>query len=92
VEPLRERHNFNSVSVPNPYEQQEYSRGFYAGNDGGNYGGTSPYAESPNDALAREISSIDIGSSRTGRMGGGGMPAPVAYVPVRSHRDRNTYY
>jgi hypothetical protein len=93
VEPLRERHNFNSVSVPNPYEQQEYSRGFYATNDHGYSGGSvygASFSSSPNDALAREISNIDIGSGRNSRAGS--VPSPVAYVPVRSHKDRTTYY
>lgn len=91
IEPLREHHNYNNVSVPNPYEQggQGYSGGFY----GGAAQERSPtvYSASPTDALSREISSIDIGSGRHSRQGSG-VPAPVAYVPVRSHRDRNTYY
>ncbi len=93
VEPLRERHNFNSVSVPNPYEQQEYSRGFYSNHER-SYDRPSGYdvapGSSPDDALAREISSIDLGSGRNSRAGS--VPAPVAYVPVRSHKDRTTFY
>lgn len=104
LEPLRERHNFNSVSVPDPYAQQEYSSGFYGGSSGGfgsnsagGSGGFNPsfsgYASASSiDALAREISNIDIGSG-AGRGGRGGrVGAPTAYVPVRSHRDRNTFY
>ena len=90
IEPLREHHNYNNVSVPNPYEQGHgYSGGFYGGPGHDRspvYGGGG----SPTDALTREISSIDIGSGRNSRQGN--VPAPVAYVPVRSHRDRNTYY
>lgn len=96
MEPLRDHQNFNPV--PNPYEQQQYSRGMREPSPGrspGGYGGYAPsippkvplqqqeYDYGP-DALSREISSIDIGSSRR--------PAPTAFVPVRSHRDRNTYY
>ena len=90
IEPLREHHNYNSIAaVPDPYAQgQDFSRG-------GFYGSPSDrgYAASQADALSREISSIDIGSSsgRHSRQGSGVKP-PVAYVPVRSHRDRHTYY
>ena len=86
VEPLGERHNYNSVSVPDPYAQNQYSAGLYQSNDGG-YG---PLSASPTDTLTREISNIDIGSGRHGRSGS--VPTPTAYVPVRSHRDRNTFY
>jgi len=109
-EPLRERHNFNSVSVPDPYAQQEYSRGFYGGGGdgaGGGSGAGSPgygsnvygnnYGNAPDDTLAREISNIDIGGSGRSSRGAGGygqgaVPAPTAYQPVRSHRDRNSFY
>lgn len=109
IEPLREHHNYNNVSVPNPYEQGHgYSGGFYGGGGNGGDGGRSPvygggpgggYAAStpslpmlpPTDALTREISSIDIGSGRGGRDARDGRGG-VAFVPVRSHRDRNTYY
>lgn len=90
IPPLREHHNYNNVSVPNPYEQgQAYSGGFYGASQERSpvYGNAG---ERPTDALTREISSIDIGSGRNSRQGGA--PSPVAYVPVRSHRDRNTYY
>ncbi|KAK5168142.1 uncharacterized protein LTR77_006710 [Saxophila tyrrhenica] len=93
-EPLSERHNFNSVSVPDPYAQQQYSQGFYGGGGGAERyeNGGSGYAPNPDDSLAREIGSIDIGG-RGGRGGGGGyVPAPTAYVPVRSHRERGTFY
>lgn len=99
TEPLGDHHNFNPV--PNPYEQQTYSRGFRDRSPGGmdergaRYGGgCGPPSVPPKvplqeqeygpDALSREISSIDLGSSR--RSGG------AAFVPVRSHRDRNSYY
>lgn len=108
--PLQEHENFNGV--PDPYaQQQEYSRGFMSGSPG--YGPPHVPPKLPlqsqqqqqqqqhdygQDALTREISSIDIGSSS--RHGGRplppaaqrGVPAPLAYVPVRSHRDRGTYY
>ena len=113
AEPLRERHNFNSISVPDPYaQQQDFSSGFYGGGSGDNNasypgggnnyngGGGSVYGAnvygqaggqqgySDPDSLAREISSIDIGSGR----GRGYVPSPTAYVPVRSHRERKTFY
>ena len=83
----------NYDSIANPYAQQEYSRG------------NSPYSaphvppkvplqqKYAHEALSREISNIDIGSSsRYGRPGGNGsVPAPTAYVPVRTHRDRSSY-
>ena len=111
IEPPRDQHDYASVSVPNPYEQQQhYSRGFYHSHDqrgpgGGGYqippgsvvGGPAfappggGYSVSPDDDLSREISSIDIGSGgRHAR--GGSAPAPVKFVPVRSFKDRNTYY
>lgn len=89
IEPLKERHNYNSVSVPDPYAQNEYSPAFYQSNEGG-YGGYGPPSASPADTLAREISSIDIGSGRYSR--GSGVPPPTSYVPVRSHKDRRTFY
>lgn len=91
IEPLKERHNYNSVSVPDPYAQNEYSPAFYQSNETGGYGGYAPPSTSPTDVLTREISSIDIGSGRFSR-GGGGVPAPASYVPVRSHKDRRTFY
>ena len=89
IEPLKERHNYNSVSVPDPYAQNEYSQSFYQSNEGG-YASYGPPSSSPTDMLTREISSIDIGSGRYSR--GGSVPAPASYVPVRSHKDRRTYY
>lgn len=89
TQPLQERHNYNSAPVPNPYEQQEYGGGFYSQPyDQGTYSGS--YAAMSEDALSREISSIDIGGNRHGRSGS--VPAPTAYVPVRSHRDRKTLF
>lgn len=84
--PLRDHANFNSV--PNPYEHQQYSRSFHE-DDPIAYGGPPslppkvPLDYGP-DALEREIAGIDIGTSRR--------PAPASYVPVRSHRDRNSFY
>lgn len=92
VEPLREHHNYNNVSVPNPYESgQGYSSGFYGQGQGRSpvYGGGMGAARST-DALTREIESIDIGGGRQGQ--GRGERGGVAFVPVRSHRDRGTYY
>ncbi|KAH9835974.1 Protein kinase C conserved region 2 (CalB) [Teratosphaeria destructans] len=98
VEPLREHRNYNSTAVPNPYEQQEYSRhgGFGSSSSHSGYGAPTvppkvPFS-SEEDALAREISSIAIGSGRYGRPSNASVPAPTAYVPVRSHRDRQSYY
>ena len=73
--------------------------------------GHAPYAPhqrpGAENALAREISTIDIGGSRRRERGvsvpatlAGGVPAApapappsqVAFVPVRSHKDRRTYY
>lgn len=96
TEPLRELDNYNSV--PNPYAQQEYSRGFRDGSPGvsDSFGsryddrGYGPPSLPPKvplqqeygpEALSRELSSIDIGSGR-----GRNVPAPTAYVPVKSHR------
>ncbi|KAK3714506.1 hypothetical protein LTR37_007812 [Vermiconidia calcicola] len=94
MEPLGERHNFNAISVPDPYAQQEYSRGFYQSSSEQQRGYSSyapPSVSSPSaDGLAREISTIDIGAGRHSRTGS--VPTPTAYVPVRSHRDRNTFY
>lgn len=98
AQPLQERHNFNSVSVPNPYDQQqqEYSSSSFsdrpgssgAGRQQGYYGS---YAAMSQDALSREISNIDLGSGgRHARSGS--VPAPTAFVPVRSHKDRKTFY
>ena len=89
IEPLKERHNYNSVPVPDPYAQNEYSSAFYQSNEGG-YNGYGPPSSSPTDMLSREISSIDIGSGRYSR--GGSVPPPTSYVPVRSHKDRRTFY
>ncbi|KAK4503906.1 hypothetical protein PRZ48_004821 [Zasmidium cellare] len=81
---LRDHANFNSI--PNPYDQQQqYGRGYH---EEDMYGPPSlppkvPLDYGP-DALEREIAGIDIGSSRR--------PAPASYVPVRSHRDRNSFY
>ncbi|KAK3678955.1 hypothetical protein LTR78_001408 [Recurvomyces mirabilis] len=98
-----------------------YDGGYGGGYDGGygdngdtGYGGNNGYARGgyDDDALAREIGSIDIdspsprghggaygngarfagGSAGRSPGGGGGVPAPVAYVPVRSQRDRGSYY
>ena len=107
AEPLRGEHpNYNSVSpVPDPYEQgrQQYSQAFHdAGRRspyGGGGGGVAPSLPpkvpvqeySATAALSRELSTIDIGAGRRSRFGGG-VPAPTAYVPVRSHRDRDSYY
>lgn len=86
-------------SVPSPYEQQQYSPSFTHGSPAGASRQNSPYGppslppkvplgqyepDHDPDALSREISSIDIGTSRR--------PPPTSYQPVRSHRDRNTYY
>lgn len=90
------RHHDNYSSVPDPYEQQQqqFSRSYREGSPAA-YGPPSippkvPLSHSPGgayteDALSREISSIDIGGSRTRTSG-------TAFVPVRSHRDRNSYY
>lgn len=92
---LREHDNYNSV--PDPYAQPEYGNGFAGGSSP--YGPPSVPPKVPlqqqgygHDDLAREIGSIDIGSSRYGRPTNGSVPAPTAFVPVRSHRDRQSYY
>ncbi|KAK5687290.1 hypothetical protein LTS10_001428 [Elasticomyces elasticus] len=97
-------------NIPDPYAQREYSHSFSEERPA--YGGGAPnippklplgqqmeydYAPHPHDALVREISSIDIGSSspgggRYGRPTNASVPSPNAYVPVRSHRDRQNYY
>ncbi|KAK4628354.1 Ingression protein fic1 [Fulvia fulva] len=98
MEPLRDHANFNSV--PNSYEQQNYSRGFRDRSPGpvddrmayeNAYGPPSIPPKVPlqqpdygPDALSRELSTIDIGTGRR--------QSPASYVPVRSHRDRNSYY
>ncbi|EMC92472.1 hypothetical protein BAUCODRAFT_27751 [Baudoinia panamericana UAMH 10762] len=98
--PLREHYNYNSnpsSPVPDLYAgQAEYSRSFTDGRPA--YGGPGMPPKVPleygEDALAREIGSIDIGAgpgSRYARPANGGVPPPTAYVPVRSHRDRQTY-
>ena len=89
IEPLKERHNFNSIPVPDPYAQNEYSSGFYQSNDGG-FSGYGPPSSSPTDVLSREISNIDIGAGRYSRSDS--VPAPTSYVPVKSHKDRRTFY
>ncbi len=92
VQPLQERHNYNSISVPNPYEQQEYGSGFHGRGNEPAYSGS--YAAMSEDALSREISSIDIGGGAPGGRyaRAGSVPAPTAFVPVRSHKDRRTFY
>lgn len=87
MRPLRDHANFNSV--PNPYDQQpQYGRGFHEEDA---YGGGPPSLppkvplDYGPDALEREIAGIDIGGSRRTQ-------APASYVPVRSHRDRNSFY
>lgn len=91
-QPLKERHNYNSPSVTDAYEQQDdYSRGSYGQVYDQTAAYTGSYSALCDDALSREISSIDIGgSSRQTRSGS--VPAPIAYVPVRSHRDRRTLF
>ncbi|KAK5127244.1 hypothetical protein LTR85_008606 [Meristemomyces frigidus] len=94
VEPLSEHDNYNSI--PNPYAPQDYGRGFAGGSPAYGVPNVPPKVplqhEYGPDALSREISSIDIGSSRHGRPTNGSVPPPTAYVPVRSHRDRQNYY
>lgn len=104
IEPLTEHQNYNPV--PNPYAQsQDFSRYERFGHASSRSGGPPPdippklpLVGSQEDALAREISSIDIGTGRYGRPspGGGsvaaGTAAPTAYVPVRNHRDRRSFY
>lgn len=88
------RNHDNHHPVPDPYEQQQkqLSRSFREESHSA-YGPPSlppkvPLSRSPggydDDALSREISSIDIGGSRP-RQG-------AVFVPVRSHRDRNSFY
>lgn len=89
------RNHESSHSIPDPYENQQhqhYPRSFHEGSPGG-YGVPSlppkvPLSQSPggyeDDALSREISNIDIGGSRQRQS--------AAFVPVRSHRDSNSYY
>ncbi|QIX00011.1 hypothetical protein AMS68_005528 [Peltaster fructicola] len=106
ITPLGEHTNYNPV--PDPYAQQDYSRGFTNGSPGvlsgqkssydsySEYGGPELPPKVPlgqtqdmygQDALSREIASIDIGSAPRQRT-----QAPIAYVPVKSHRDRNSFY
>lgn len=57
------------------------------------HGGHHGYDHAPvnsQEALSREISAIDLGPSRNRTSLAGGSSA--AYVPVRSHRDRSSYY
>ena len=98
IEPLREHHNYNSPSspaIPNPYAQLEgQSRGFMEGRPA--YGAETgaglvspakvPLDYREQDALAREIGAIDIGGG-SGRGRGG-----LRFEPVRSQRDRGSYY
>ena len=79
--------------LPMDYNQDSLSReissidiggsggGRYPGGGGGGGGGRYP--------MLPASSSPSYGS---GGGGGGGGPAPTAYVPVRSQRDRGTYY
>lgn len=70
-------------------QQLGLAQGYGGGFGGGRYEG---YNGSGEDALAQEIGSIDLGpSSVAGGRGGRSLPAPTAYVPVRSHRDRSFY-
>ena len=89
TQPLQERHNFNSTFVPSTYEEPEFNASYLDGPyEQAAY--TGSYAAMSEDALSREISSIDIGGARHVRAGS--VPAPTAYVPVRSHRDRKSFY
>jgi hypothetical protein len=88
-----------------------YSAGYSPGGSmgcspSGGYGSGPPHVppkvplgmdqeDQANEALAREISSIDIGAGRYSRPASGNpysqgqqVPAPTAYVPVKSHRER----
>ncbi|KAF1825738.1 uncharacterized protein K489DRAFT_393407 [Dissoconium aciculare CBS 342.82] len=78
-------------SDPNMYQQRPVSSYDYS---------SAPVQQqiaqgSSHDALSREISAIDLGPSRNrgGSTGpNGAAPGPPTFVPVRSHRDRNSYY
>lgn len=89
MRPLRDHANFNSV--PNPYDQQPQYAGGHGFHEEDSYGGAPPSLPPKvplnygPDALEREIAGIDIGGSRRTQ-------APASYVPVRSHRDRNSFY
>lgn len=99
--PLRERPNFNSTppaAVPDPYAQQDFSRGFYEGSPGISGGELSRYdfqkqaAYGEEAALSREIAGIDLGapSGSTRRMPTVSSSAS-GWQGVRSHRDRGFY-
>ncbi|KAJ8608100.1 hypothetical protein MRB53_039849 [Persea americana] len=99
IQPLREHPNYNPI--PDPYAQQEYSHHFANSSPDGMQSRYDEYPQSYNapnlppkvplghgrDALSREIASIDLGAGSRARAA-----APTAYVPVRSHRDRNSFY
>lgn len=94
MQPLQERPNYNSSPLPNPPHQQPWDyiadHNFYGRSSYDQATYTGSYAAMSEDALSREISSIDIGGSRHARSGS--VPAPTAYVPVRSHKDRKTLF
>lgn len=100
VEFARDHHRFSSV--PDPYSQPEFSQrglGTYGGR-GYEMDGDHPPSLPPKvpadyhgdtDALQRELANIDIGSSHHHQRAGS-VPTPASYVPVRSQRDRQSYY
>ena len=108
VEPLRDHENFNPVPNPYASQDfsrnfKNGSPGIIDGRgsrfDGSNNNNNTPPSippkiplqqQGPNygpDALTREISNIDIGTSRHRPV-----PSPAAYMPVRTSRDRNSFY
>nr|POF27565.1 hypothetical protein CFP56_79293 [Quercus suber] len=100
VDTPRHQHSFSSI--PDPYAQPEFARHHDRGYDGSSSGyppSLPPkvpveYGHYGNDTdlLQRELASIDIGSSNSRHQRAGSVPAPAAYVPVKSHRDRMSYY
>nr|POF01383.1 ingression protein fic1 [Quercus suber] len=96
----RDHHTLSSV--PDPYAQPEFGE-FY---DRGHNASSNDYPPSlppkvpfgydqyngNNESLQKELASIDIGSSSSRHQRAGSMPSPTAFVPVRSHRDRMSYY
>ncbi|KAK4539433.1 hypothetical protein LTR36_010954 [Oleoguttula mirabilis] len=90
------------VPVPREYEQEQGHGYGYGYEYEYEYEHEHEYGPGPGaEALSREISRIDIGSGSRSSSRQGGRPAngsgsvpppPTAYVPVKSHQDRRSYY
>ncbi|GAB1731361.1 hypothetical protein NU195Hw_g5235t1 [Hortaea werneckii] len=80
--------------LPMDYNQDSLSREISSIDIGGSGGGRYPGGGGGGGGGGRYpmLPASSSPSYGSGGGGGGGVPAPTAYVPVRSQRDRGTYY